>query len=163
MIGSDFCIPLDERRQYILYCDVNSNEGSSTQSIAFPTPDSAWFAQGDLLYRVDANDPPPNTRDFIDFFMDPPNRILLAPDSVFPSVLQTRDDGGIQFNFLTENVTLSEAMFPPGVTRDNFRMAALQALVGEWTCEANNTFGMDTATSTIRICGMYDYSVQIKV
>ena len=156
MIGADFCIPLDERRQYTLSCGINSNQRTPTQSRAFPTPDRAWFAQGELLYRVGANDPPPDTRDFLEFFLDPPNRILLAPDSVFPSVLQTRSNGGIQFNFRTDNLTLPEAMYPPGVTADNFRMAAFQAILGDWTCEANNAFGMDTATSTIRICGMYN-------
>lgn len=155
MIGADFCIPPNDMREYRLSCGINSNEGTPTQSRAFPTPDRAWFLNGDELYQAGANDPPPETRDFPEFFMDPPTRILLAPDSVFPSVLQTRDDGGLQFNLQAENLTLPEAMLPPGVDPDNFRPDILAAIVGDWTCEANNSFGMDTATSTIRICGMY--------
>ena len=165
MIGADFCIPLDDRRQYTLTCDINSNERTPTRSRAFPTPDRAWFSEGELLYRAGANDAPPDTRDFLEFFMDPlaPNRILLAPDSVFPSVLQTRDGGGLQFNLQTENLTLPELMYPMGVTADNFQTAAFQAIVGEWTCEANNTFGMDTATSVIRLCGIYLYILTTQV
>lgn len=85
--------------------------------------------------------------------MELPNRILLAPDSVFPSVVQTRDDGGLQFNFQAENLTLSELMLPSGVTRDNFQDFIVDAVLGKWTCITNNTFGDDSATSTVTDCG----------
>lgn len=151
-IGSDFCIPEGDTRSYTISCGINT-EGSPTQSRAFPIPDRAWFHNGDLLYRVPAN-MFPGAREFPEFFMDTPGRMLLAPDAIFPTVFATTSTGGLLFDFGFDNLTLPEAMRPPGVTMDNFRDVALMGLIGEWTCEANNTFGMDTATSVVRLCGM---------
>ena len=152
-IGADFCIPRGDRRTYTISCDVNS-DSTSTQSIAFPTPDRAWLMEGDLLYQANVGEIP-NIRESIDFFSSSPNRLLLFPDVVLPNVLQTTVYGGLVFNLITDNITLSPSMLPPGVTRDNFRDAVLDAVLGEWTCTVNNTFGVDSATSIITECGTY--------
>ena len=151
-IGADFCIPRGDRRTYRISCDIN--DGKPTRSRAFPTPDRAWLMQGDLLYRAPVHETP-NTQDFIEFLSSQPNRVLLAPDAVFPPVLRTTDDGGLLFDFTAQNVTLPPSLLPPDVNLGNFRDAIIYAVLGEWACVANNTFGVDSATSVISECGKY--------
>ena len=155
-IGADFCIPRGDSRAYTISCFINDN--SRIQSSAFPTPDRAWLMEGDLLYRTDAYENP-NIREFLelDFFTssESRDRISLAPDAISPSVLQSTEYGGLIFNLIAENITLPVSMLPPGVTLSNFRDAVLDAVLGEWTCVVNNTFGVDSATSIIIECGTY--------
>ena len=148
-IGADFCISRDDRRKYTLHCFIENRHTRETISGAFPTPDLSWIIQGDLLYQGLEDG---EVQLIPEFFVDPPSRILLAPYSVFPSVLSTDRFGDIELNLRAENLTHPFSMLPPGVTLDNFRDALFETLLGEWTCRVNNTFGVVSATSTITDC-----------
>ena len=91
-----------------------------------------------------------------EFYLTTVERMVLMPQYFFPEpVLSTplvgRLQGGIQLNFALFNASFAPLFDSLGAAR----RAAYRAVVGAWTCRANNTFGSDMATSNIRICTWY--------
>ncbi len=91
-----------------------------------------------------------------EFYLTTVERMVLMPQYFFPEpVLSTplvgRLQGGIQLNFELFNASFAPLFDSLGAAR----RAAYQAVVGAWTCRANNAFGSDMATSNIRICTWY--------
>ena len=157
-IGADFCIPPDFDDVLTLTCSIPNSDANVARmmniSQAFPTPARAWFQDGDLLYRDLITTSPAV---MLDYFMMSAGRMLLAADAVVPAPLFPAANGGIVFNTEVMNASRIEALtgsaFEAG--RVMVRRDLIQAITGTWRCEANNTFGSDSATSTIRICGMF--------
>lgn len=128
---------------------------NTSVSRAFPTPDRAWSLNNDLINRVSAGG------NFLirgnpDFFMVSDFRMVIAPDFFVPDVLTSptggTNQGAVQFEYQFGNTTMlmTVDMFN---TVEEAAQGARQALVGEWTCATNNSFGSDTASSNVRICG----------
>ncbi len=82
--------------------------------------------------------------------------MVLDPDFFIPNVLTTltgENHGAIQFNFDLRNTTML-MMVDSIDTIEEARIVAHQAVVGEWTCRVNNSFGSDLAASKVTLCGM---------
>ena len=100
-----------------LFHRKSSHSCNHITRLQFPTPDLSWIVQGDLLYQG------PEDGEVLlihEFFIDPPSRTMLAPDSVFPSVLSTDIFGDIELNFRAKNLILPFSILPHGVTLDKF-------------------------------------------
>ncbi len=74
-----------------------------------------------------------------------------SPESVLGTPTFGRLQGAIQLNFELFNASFAPLFDSLGAAR----RAAYRAVVGAWTCRANNTFGSDMATSNVRICTWY--------
>ena len=93
--------------------------------------------------------------------------MLLHPDATVPSALVTissgSNTGGIEFNTLITNASAIETLkgdqFEMG--RQRIRQEVIEAILGTWKCEVNNTFGSDSASSTNRLCGMLFFCLMI--
>lgn len=156
-IGSDFCIDPNYRGTITIRCEIaNFDVRNDTVSRAFPTPDRSWSLNDDLLYRTGAQENP-NLRENPEFYMASDIRMLLSPDFFVPPLLTTPtgiDQGALLFNFELINASAQALMMLESFNNiGEARVAAPSALVGDWTCQANNSFGADSATSSIRICG----------
>ncbi len=160
VIGSDFCIDPTYRGTVTIQCEIFNfgmgQDRNMSVARAFPTPDRSWSLDGDLLDRAQAGDNF-DLRSNPDFFMESDRRMVLNPDFFIPGVLVAPTggnlQGGIQFNFVLSNTTMLMTVASID-TIDEARAEAYLAVVGEWTCQANNSFGSDTATSNVRLCGM---------
>ena len=156
-IGSDFCIDPNFRGTVTVLCQIVNAESNNFLNIsqAFPVPFRSWSLNGDLLYS-ELRTGTPNIVDSTEFFSASVDRMVLMPQYFFPeSVLRPtfvgRLQGGIQLNFALLNATFA----PLFDSLEAARAAAYRAVVGAWTCRANNTFESDMATSNVRICTSY--------
>ncbi len=156
-IGSDFCIDPNFRGTVTVLCQIVNAESDNVLNVsrAFPVPFRSWSLDGDLLYS-ELNTASPNIMDNIDFFSTSVQRMVLMSQYFFPVPILTtptvgRRQGAIQLDFQLFNATFA----PLFDSLEAARRAAYRAVVGAWTCWANNTFGSDMATSNVRICMSY--------
>ena len=162
-MGTDVCIPGNFDGSLIITCSILNLYKPLNVSQSFPIPDRAWFFDGttpdvtdELLYR-ESVDGIPHILENVDFFMRSKGRMLLLSGVVRPSALLTvNSGGGIRFNFQVMNAsaieTLQGGQFE--MERQRIRREVIEAILGTWRCEVNNTFGSDSASSTFRLCGM---------
>ncbi len=162
LIGSDFCIAPDYRGTVTILCVIiNAGQPNPLNiSRAFPVPFRSWSLNEDLLYS-EISTGTPNIEDSTEFFSASVDRMVLMPQYFFPeSVLGTptvgRLQGAIQLNFALFNASFA----PLFGSLEAAQAAAYRAVVGDWTCGANNTFGSDMATSNIRICGTFQLCIE---
>lgn len=165
-IGSDFCLEPGFSGIVTILCDVinQGEDPNGNLSRAFPTPDRAWFQNGDLLDSASILNPLGD--DLISntaFFTQSPNRMLLMPGVWSPDVISFptgEQEGALSLSYQLLNTTLSLGMMPGDIQNiEAARSLTRMALLGSWRCEVNNTFGSDGATSEIRVCGMLDTRV----
>ena len=159
-IGANLCVPPDMGVRIEITCDIpNSDEVTARMlniSQAFPIADRAWYHNTDLLYSLSLTEVANiATHVSMDFFLSTPERMLLMPGALTPSAL-TASEGGLIFDTSVNNASQIETLMGEQFeqARRNLRTQLLRAVVGTWRCEANNSFGSDSASSTIRLCGM---------
>jgi len=145
-IGSDFCIPRNYRGQLTVPCEIA--EGPPR---AFPDPDRGYSFNDELIYRL-PEDENPLISITDDFFVQDPRRLVLAPNVFIPSVWRITD-GTLTFDFTFANISI-DPMSMGFETREELQALVYEVIQGDWTCFANNTFGQDSATTSIRRCGM---------
>ena len=157
IIGSDFCVAPDFRGRIIILCViVNVNSPNIlNESRAFPVPFRSWSLNGDLLYS-ELSTATPNIQDSMEFFAASRDRMVFDPTFFRPEPLlgtptEGRQRGAIQLDFSVQNATF----MPLFTSLDAAREAAYRAVVGDWICNTNNTFGSDMATTSIRMCGTF--------
>ena len=153
-IGSDFCIEPNFRGTVTILCQIVNAESDNVLNVsrAFPVPFRSWSLNEDLLYSK-LSTTFPNIEDNIDFYLMPVERRVLMPQYFCPeTILRTPSVGRLQGAIQLEFDLYNAVLIPPFTTLELARKAAYRAVVGAWTCRANNTFGSDMATSNIRIC-----------
>ncbi len=157
LIGSDFCIPPDFRGRVIILCVIVNVDFPNilNEARAFPVPFRSWSLNGDLLYS-ELSTTTPNIQDSMEFFAASRDRMVFDPtffrtEPLLGTPTQGRQRGAIQLDFSLENATFIP-LFP---SLDDARAAAYRAVVGDWMCSTNNTFGSDMGITSIRLCGTF--------
>lgn len=148
-IGSNFCLDFNDlgTRRITLDCPIVENPA------AFPTPERTWDKNGTVLYSsLQGEDPLSGIN--LDFFDTNP---LLTPGVVDMQPLLFLPNGSLLFDLRTINISLP-VLVPPRV---NLTRAVFNAILGNWTCRANNSLGADQASTTISECREYQISIVV--
>ena len=148
-IGSNFCLDFNDlgTRRITLDCPIVENPA------AFPTPERTWDKNGTVLYSsLQGEDPLSGINP--DFFNTNP---LLTPGVVDMQPLLFVLNGSLLFDLRTINISMP-VLVPPRVS---LTRAVFNAILGNWTCRANNSLGADQASTTISECREYQINIVV--
>ena len=109
-----------------------------------PIPQRSWYEDGQLVYSAPIGSDP-NISEFL-----AANPLLTL--GVYEKPLQTLSYGGILLLGGVLEIG-SPSLLPPNTTLEQANEQILALVVGNWTCQLNNTFGSSSVTYTIRECG----------
>jgi len=87
-----------------------------------------------------------------DFFTEKSEYIIFYPNAVNPPVL-THRTGVISISTVTYNASFFARILPIRLSSQELRSRAVEAIVGDWSCDIIGVYGNDSATSRIRECG----------
>ena len=86
----------------------------------------------------------------MEFYLAAMANRLLIPVLLQPEVFSPTIDGAITFQTRVDNSQLA------GIPEDVAQDMLFDVFIGEWTCGVSNAYGLETATTNIRECGMFD-------
>ena len=153
-IGTDICINRNTFVRFDLLCDkqpVNLDEGIRT---ALPTPNRTWTT--DPNNTVISSAPFGEESDFNPEFFEDGFRPLLLPGLVgYPISLGPQGELTLS-TLILKNLT-NPNILPDLVRRDAefIRNLVIDEFLGTYTCQVENEYGFDTATTTISECGKH--------
>ena len=140
-VGTDFCVSRDDNLRIILFCTLG------TRPTPIPLPTLAWSKDGDEIYSLLTNVQPAINNSF---FTVEGNEIL-GPLEINPRVLTVTPDGFIQL--VTQAFNISDTATSNIDTTVPLRGLVVDAVIGDYECEASNVYGSERAVTTIRTCG----------
>ena len=143
-VGTDFCITREDNLVITLVCNL---EGGPDGPQPIPLPSRAWSKDGDEIYSLLTNVQPVIN----DSFFTVEGNQILGPLEINPRVFTVTPDGFIQLVTLAFNVsdtaTATIDMTVP------LRGLVVDAVIGDYECDAFNVYGSDVAVTSIRLCG----------
>ena len=113
--------------------------------LAFPVPTRTWSKDSEEIYsEKDGVTPMFN----MTFLMNNP---VFMPGAVFPAPLGVGfTTGNLRIDTTAENLTMP--LLVDGVSDENVKDTVFENLLGTYTCNVENEYGFDQATSVISDC-----------
>ena len=144
-IGTDICIDRTVPVTYVIRCDDRGFEYRSIK-IQWKKNQHIVVGKGETSIRRD-------------IFSERSGYEILNPYVVNPPVLQLNSPYwqaiyNLSISTVTFNSSVLATTLSPTLTSQELRSMAVNAVLGEWSCEYSNIYGTDTATSRIKECGM---------
>ena len=113
---------------------------------AIPAPSVKWILNNEIIHE--------DTESMMNTdFLESGNNKLLSPGLINPIPLTFSNS----LEFVTINLCLwniTSELIPEGINIDNIHDNLFELILGNWTCQQNNSLGSSSASTLISECGM---------